>query len=357
MWHNTISSMPLAQLNSLRKSERGAGLSKRMNRATMTRSTPTSSTSDTGALLPAIVLFGGIALILIALFAARPGVAPVAVAPVEEQQAAVPTALPTAATAPQQVALLDPALVTKGSNSFQSICSACHGFNARGIPGLGKTLIGSEFINSQTDADLVQFIIVGRAVTDPLNTTGVAMPARGGNPSLTDEDLLNIVYYIRSLNGAEVAQAAPVTAAPTVEATPFQGLNLSGLAVPTSIVEATVAPVEPTAAPTQEPTPSPAEPAAAPVDSGSASMPGAALYVQACAVCHAENGEGIPGVAKPLSESVLLQNRDGMGLLTFLSNEVMLEGMLVPHPARGGFLNLSDADLNQIIIYLYSLPL
>lgn len=330
----------------------------------MTRSTPTSSANDTGALLPAIVLFGGIALILIALLAARPGVTPMAVAPAEEQQAAAPTALPTAASASQQVALLDPLLVSKGSNSYQSICSACHGFNALGIPGLGKTLIGSEFVNAQTDADLVAFIIAGRAVTDPMNSTGVAMPARGGNPSLTDEDLLNIVYYIRSLNGAKVAQAAPVTAAPTVEATPFQGLNLSGLAAPTSIAEATTAPVEPTAvavevtaAPTLEPTPAPAEPTTAPVQTSSMAVPGQELYAQACAVCHADNGEGIPGVAKPLSESTLLQNRDGMGLLTFLSSDVMLEGMLVPHPARGGFLNLSDEDLNQIIIYMYSLPI
>lgn len=328
-----------------------------MNRATMTRSTSTSSASDTGALLPAIVLFGGIALVLIALFAARPGVTPVAVAPVEEQQAA-PTPLPTAAVAaPQQVALLDPLLVTKGSNAFQSICSACHGFNAQGIPGLGKTLIGSEFVASQTDADLVAFIIKGRDLSDPLNTTGVMMPPRGGNPALSDDDLLNIVYYIRSLNGVEVAQAAPVTAAPTVETTPFQGLNLSGLAAPTSIAAATIAPVEPTAGPTVEATAAPAEPTTAPVDTSSAALPGAGLYFQACAGCHAENGEGILGVAKPLSESVLLQNRDGAGLLSFLSSDVMLEGMLVPHPARGGYLNLSDEDLNQIIIYMYSLPM
>ncbi|MBL8155997.1 MAG: c-type cytochrome [Anaerolineae bacterium] len=331
----------------------------------MTRSTPTSSASDTGALLPAIVLFGGIALVLIALFAARPGVTPTAVAPVEEQQAAAPTGLPTAAVAaPQQVGLLDPLLVTKGNNAFQSICSACHGFNAQGIPGLGKSMIGSEFINSQTDADLVAFIIKGRDISDPLNTTGVMMPPRGGNPALSDEDLLNIVYFIRSLNGVEVAQAAPVTAAPTVETTPFQGLNLSGLAAPTSIaaattapVEPTAVPVEPTAAPTIQATIAPVEPTTAPVESSSLAVPGQDLYVQACAVCHADNGKGIPGVAKPLSESVLLQNRDGIGLLTFLSSEVLLEGMLVPHPARGGFLNLSDQDLNQIIIYMYSLPM
>jgi cytochrome c1 len=49
------------------------------------------------------------------------------------------------------------------------------------------------------DLALVAFVKVGRPATDPLNTTKVDMPTRGGNPALTDEDLNNIVVYIRSL--------------------------------------------------------------------------------------------------------------------------------------------------------------
>ena len=57
----------------------------------------------------------------------------------------------------------------------------------------------SEFITSQSDAELVAFIKAGRLPADPLNTTGIAMPPSGGNPSLTDDDLANIVAYIRTL--------------------------------------------------------------------------------------------------------------------------------------------------------------
>ncbi len=102
----------------------------------------------------------------------------------------------------------DPAIVERGRENFIAICSACHGTDARGIAGLGKTLIDSEFVNSLDDAGLHEFIVVGRTIWDPLNTTGVAMPARGGNPGLTDEDIDTIVAYIRVLNGTPGAGTA-----------------------------------------------------------------------------------------------------------------------------------------------------
>lgn len=79
-------------------------------------------------------------------------------------------------------------------------CAACHAPDGTGVTGLGKTLVGSDFVNSSSDTDLVAFLKVGRSTSDPLNTTGVDMPPKGGNPSLDDEDLLDIVAYIRSLN-------------------------------------------------------------------------------------------------------------------------------------------------------------
>ena len=44
---------------------------------------------------------------------------------------------------------------------------------------------------------MVDFIKVGRDPSDPLNTTGVAMPPKGGNPALDEEDLYDIVAFIR----------------------------------------------------------------------------------------------------------------------------------------------------------------
>jgi len=46
---------------------------------------------------------------------------------------------------------------------------------------------------------LILFIAVGRSTTDPDNVTGIAMPPKGGNSSLTDQDLADIVDYLRTL--------------------------------------------------------------------------------------------------------------------------------------------------------------
>ena len=89
---------------------------------------------------------------------------------------------------------------TKGQQAFQS-CVACHGPEARGVQGLGKSLhpSESEFVRSQSDDELVQFIKTGRQPDDPANTTGVAMPPKGGNPAISDAELYNIVAWLRTL--------------------------------------------------------------------------------------------------------------------------------------------------------------
>ncbi|MEO8084045.1 MAG: cytochrome c, partial [Ardenticatenales bacterium] len=81
-------------------------------------------------------------------------------------------------------------------------CAACHGPDGKGVPSLGKNLVTSTFAKDMTDAELVAFLKVGRDTSDPLNTTGVAMPPKGGNPALTDGDLMDIVAYVRQLEGA-----------------------------------------------------------------------------------------------------------------------------------------------------------
>ncbi len=87
-----------------------------------------------------------------------------------------------------------------GQQLFASSCSSCHGPEGKGMPGLGSDLTTSEFVAGLSDSELVAFITEGRPPDHPDNTTGVAMPPKGGNPSLSDEDLANIVAYIRSIH-------------------------------------------------------------------------------------------------------------------------------------------------------------
>lgn len=86
-----------------------------------------------------------------------------------------------------------------GADHFSEVCSACHGPGGEGIEGLGKDLTNSEFVAGLSDEELLAFIQEGRPADHPDNTTGVAMPPRGGNPDFTDEQLLDIIAHIRTL--------------------------------------------------------------------------------------------------------------------------------------------------------------
>ncbi len=87
-----------------------------------------------------------------------------------------------------------------GQEKFISTCSACHGPEGKGIEGLGKDMTTSQFIAGKSDQALIDFIKVGRDPSDPLNTTGVGMPPKGGNPALSEDDLHDIVAYIRTIH-------------------------------------------------------------------------------------------------------------------------------------------------------------
>lgn len=95
-----------------------------------------------------------------------------------------------------QTAQADP---DRGQTLFMDTCITCHAPGAEGFPGQGKNLVTSQFVAGTSDDDLVAFIKAGREVGDPLNSTGAAMPPKGGNPALDDQALFDIVAYLRTL--------------------------------------------------------------------------------------------------------------------------------------------------------------
>jgi len=86
----------------------------------------------------------------------------------------------------------------RGKALWNDTCRTCHGIRGEGIPGQGKNMRGSAFIADHSDAQLIAFIKVGRAPNDPLNSTGIQMPSKGGNLLLDNQDLADIVSYIRT---------------------------------------------------------------------------------------------------------------------------------------------------------------
>ncbi|MBP7998169.1 MAG: c-type cytochrome [Chloroflexi bacterium] len=86
-----------------------------------------------------------------------------------------------------------------GEQVFIGSCSSCHGTDARGLPGLSKDLVTSTYVGGMNEEQFLEFVKTGRSPSDPANTTGVEMPANGGNPALRDEDFINIRAYLFSL--------------------------------------------------------------------------------------------------------------------------------------------------------------
>lgn len=89
--------------------------------------------------------------------------------------------------------------VAGGEEVFMKTCINCHGADATGIEDLGTNLTISKFIRGKTDAELIEYIKVGREMNDPLNTTGIAMPPYGANPMLTDQNLADVVAFLRTV--------------------------------------------------------------------------------------------------------------------------------------------------------------
>ena len=77
-------------------------------------------------------------------------------------------------------------------------CAPCHGRDLQGINGLGVGLSPNAYVAEADEQELAAFLAVGREADDPLNMQGIAMPPRGGNPSLTDQDLRDVAAYLKA---------------------------------------------------------------------------------------------------------------------------------------------------------------
>lgn len=89
----------------------------------------------------------------------------------------------------------------RGKALYDAYGAGAHGTNGEGVTGLGVALSSNQFIADHTDAELVAFLRAGRNSSAPENASGVLMPPNGGIPNATDQDLYDIVAYLRTLQG------------------------------------------------------------------------------------------------------------------------------------------------------------
>ncbi len=81
-----------------------------------------------------------------------------------------------------------------GKAIYSQTCIACHGVNGKGVlPGVSN-FKSADGPLAKSDAELA------KSINEGLATPGAAlsMPAKGGNPSLTDDEVQALIAFLRS---------------------------------------------------------------------------------------------------------------------------------------------------------------
>jgi len=118
--------------------------------------------------------------------------------------------LSAAAKGPKK--MIDPATLLKGDHlasykrgkalyEGKATCIGCHGANGEGLPNLGPTLTGSDWVTGDKER-LTKILLHG--LTGPIKINGKTftpvafMPGLAQNPSISDRDMADVLTYIRA---------------------------------------------------------------------------------------------------------------------------------------------------------------
>jgi len=88
-----------------------------------------------------------------------------------------------------------PKLAKTGQQVYESTCSACHGAGIAGAPKFGDAGVWTPLIAAGLDA-MLKVALEGKG----------AMPARGGNPTLSDFEIERAVVYMANQSGGSLPE-------------------------------------------------------------------------------------------------------------------------------------------------------
>jgi len=178
-----------------------------------------------------------------------------------------------------------------GEQVFKTVCTACHGPGIAGAPKFGDQQAWADRIN-QDPATLYDHALHG------FKGQKGQMPAKGGNPSLADEDVKAAVRYMVNHSGGKIA----------------------------------------------------ASPAAAPAAQASTvGVDGKAVFDKICTLCHTP---GVAGAPK-FGDKAAWAPRIAQGLDTLHSHALKgFAGKTGVMPPKGGGADLSDAEVMAAVDYM-----
>ena len=172
-----------------------------------------------------------------------------------------------------------PKVFKTGEQVFAAVCTACHTAGVAGAPKIGDNAAWAPFIKAGYES-LLNVALHGKG----------GMPAKGGNPTLSDYEVARAVVYMANKSGASL----PEPAAPAEE-----GAKKEEAAAPAAAAPAPAAPAPAAAAPAVA---APAAAAPAPpllrrAATGRRQPGRRKLYKSVCFACHATGVANAPSSA------------------------------------------------------------
>ena len=231
-----------------------------------------------------------------------------------------------------------------GEEVVKAVCGMCHTGGLMNSPKIGDKEAWKPRIAQGYDT-LVKNAINGIR----------SMPAKGGNPSLTDGEIANAVAHMANSAGADFKAPAPKAADAVTPAdaaatpVPVEAAAVATAAVVAAVPEKTEKKAEVKVAEVStaaEAAPAPAATEKKPdVAATATGKSGKEVYTATCAMCH---GTGLMNAPK-FGDKALWAPRVAQGYDTLVKNAV---NGIRTMPAKGGNGGLSDAEVAGAVKYM-----
>ena len=216
------------------------------------------------------------------------------------------------------VVVAGPRQAMSGEQVYEQVCKTCHGTGLAGAPRMGDKAAWAKVL-AQGEKTVVAHAIDGIR----------AMPPKGGNPDLPNDEVHMAVVHMVNASGGNWKMPAPApSAAGTATAAP---------------PAAAAAPAAAASAPAASAPAASAAPAAA--SAATAKVDGKNVYDTACAVCHAAGIAGAPKVG----DKVAWAPRLAAGKDTLYASSLKGKGAM---PPKGGQVQLSDEQVKAAVDYM-----
>jgi cytochrome c5 len=212
-----------------------------------------------------------------------------------------------------------------GEQVYTQVCKVCHETGLAGAPKFGDKAAWSARI-ATGEATLDQHAIAG------YTGKAGAMPAKGGNADLTDDEVRRAVAFMANKAGASFKESAPAAVAVAASSPNSPAPSAAAPVAAAAAAPAVATAVAATAAPA----------AAGKVD-------GKKIFEGTCTVCH---GPGIAGAPK-FGDKALWAPRIAQGVPVLYTHAIGgFTGKGGVMPPKGGNLSLSDADVKAAVDYM-----